>query len=133
MPSDASFEDDLDADEFDKAELISLFTDDVRQVLARPPEPREVTVLASGGTCPGLAWTFVAPSSGRLSELKAPPARMPAERWHIARPLSPQDAGGCRATRRPEGPQKTSQPMSGLHKISPHEAGVELACRDCGL
>ncbi len=30
----------------------------------------------------------------------------------------------------PEGRQKTSRPMSGLHKISPHEAGVELACMD---
>ncbi len=32
-----------------------------------------------------------------------------------------RDPGG------PEGRQKTSQPMSGLHKISPHEAGVEMA------
>ncbi len=28
----------------------------------------------------------------------------------------------------PEGRQKTNLPLSGLHKPSPHEAGVELAC-----
>ncbi len=42
----------------------------------------------------------------RLPELRAPPARMPAERWSVARPMSPQDAGGRRAIRRPGGPPK---------------------------
>jgi hypothetical protein len=43
--------------------------------------------------------------SVRLSDLKAPPARMPAERWSVAQQMSPQDAGGRRAIPRPEGPR----------------------------
>ncbi len=46
--------------------------------------------------------------SVRLSDEGAPPARTPAERSSIARPLRPQDAAGGRAIPRPGGPPRTN-------------------------
>ncbi len=56
----------------------------------------------------GVARRSMAHWSVRLSDVGAPPARTPAERSSIARPVSPQDAGGCRAVRRPGGPPRTN-------------------------
>ncbi len=55
----------------------------------------------------------------RLSDEGAPPARTPAERSSIARPVSPQDAGGCRAIPRPGGPPKTNLLTSGTQPRQP--------------
>ncbi len=90
------------------------------------PAPFSSDMLAPSRKCHGrpdplrgahpLARTSMAHSSDRSSDLKAPPAWMPAERPSAARPLSPQDAGGCRAIPRPGGPPNTSLPLSGLQQ-----------------
>ncbi len=51
---------------------------------------------------------------------------MPAERSSVARPLSPQDAGGCRAIPRPGGPPRTSLPPSGSPERQPARGGRRI-------
>ncbi len=75
----------------------------------------------------GVARRSIANWSGRLSDEGAPPARTPAERSSIARPVRPQDAAGCRAIPRPGGPPRTNLPTSGTQPRQPAGCRRRLA------